>query len=142
MSGGITAWIRCLMCMRCVLLAVYLVGDELSVNRSSVCWKLAADEAGVEGAGEADVRGALDESSAVGKDREGVRGVGEAQEEAVGADGAQGFEAGLQLGEVEGEVVLVDLNGVAAAEGDVGALVSGERSEDALVTDFAADAGG
>ena len=37
---------------------------------------------------------------------------------------------------------MVDLDGVAAAESDVGALVSGEVAEDALVTDFAVGAGG
>ena len=52
---------------------------------------LAADEAGVEGAGEAYVGGALDESAAVREDGEGVGGVGEAEEEAVGADGAVEF---------------------------------------------------
>ena len=39
-------------------------------------------------------------------------------------------------------VVLVDLDGVAAAEGDVGALVSGEGAEDALAADFAVGARG
>ena len=39
-------------------------------------------------------------------------------------------------------VVLVDLDGVAAAEGDVGALVAGEVAEDAAVADFAVGAGG
>ena len=56
---------------------------------------LAADEAGVERAGEADVGGALDEGAAVGEDGEGVGGVGEAEEQAVGADGAEGLEAGF-----------------------------------------------
>ena len=49
---------------------------------------LAAEEAGVEGAGEAGVSGALDEGAAVGEDGEGVGVVIEAEEEAVGADGA------------------------------------------------------
>ena len=101
---------------------------------------LAAYEAGVEGAREAGVGGALDEGASVGEDGEGVGRVGEAEEEAVGAHRAQGLEAGFELGEVEGVVVLVDLDGVAAAEGDVGALVSGEVAEDALATDFAVGA--
>ena len=59
---------------------------------------LAAEEAGVEGAGEAGVGGALDEGAAVGEDGKGVGVVGEAEEEAVGADGAEGTEAGFELG--------------------------------------------
>jgi len=101
---------------------------------------LTAEEAGVEGACEADVGGALDEGAAIGEDGEGVGVVGEAEEEAVGADGAERLQAGFELGEVEGVVVLVDLDGVAAAEGDVGALISGEGAEDALATDFAVGA--
>ena len=110
-----------------------------------ICRGLAADEAGVEGAGEAGVGGALDEGAAVGEDGEGVGRVGEAEEEAVGAcvlNLAEALETGFQLGEIQGVVVLVDLDGVAAAEGDVGALVSGEGAEDALVADFAVGAGG
>jgi hypothetical protein len=38
----------------------------------------------------------------------------------------EGVRGGFELGEVDGAVVLVDLDGVAAAEGDVGALVAGE----------------
>ena len=101
-----------------------------------------AEEAGVEGAGEAGVGGALDEGSAVGEDGEGVGRVGEAEEVAVGADDSEGLEAGLERGEVEGVEVLMDLDGVAAAEGDVGALVSGEVAEDSLAADFAVGARG
>ena len=50
-------------------------------------------------------------------------------------------EAGAQGGEVDGAVVLVDLHGVAAAEGDVGAVPAGEVGEDALAADFAIGAG-
>ncbi len=102
----------------------------------------ATEEASVEGAGEAGVGGALDEGAAVGEDGEGVGRVGEAEEEAVGADVAEGLEAGLQGGEVDGVVVLVDLDGVAAAEGDVRALLAGEMAEEALATDFAVGARG
>ena len=105
-------------------------------------WWLAADEAGVEGAGEAGVGGALDEGAAVGEDGEGVGGVGEAEEEAVGSYVPRGLRRDSSSVEVEGVVVLVDLHGVAAAEGDVRALVSGEVAEDALVADFAVCAGG
>ena len=44
--------------------------------------------------------------------------------------------------EVEGAVVLVDLDRVAAAEGDVGALVAGEMAEDAAAADIAVRARG
>ncbi len=43
-----------------------------------------------------------------------------------------GREAVAHGGEVDGAMVLVDLDGVAAAEGDVGAAFAGEVSEDAL----------
>jgi len=45
----------------------------------------------------------------------------EAEEEVVIANGTMGDEAVAHSGEVDGAVVLVDLDGVAAAEGDVGA---------------------
>ena len=104
-----------------------------------------ADEAGVEGAGEGDVGGALDDGAAVGEEGEGVGAAAEAEEEVVGAevlDVGVGGEAGAQGGEVDGAVVLVDLDGVAAAEGDVGAVAAGEVGEDALAADFAVGARG
>src|ERR1700723_4306672 len=52
-----------------------------------------ADEAGVEGAGEGDVGGALDEGAAVGEESEGVGWAFEAEEKIVEADGAVGKEA-------------------------------------------------
>ncbi len=61
----------------------------------------------------------------------------EAKEQIVGADGSVGGEALAHGGEVDGAVVLVDLDGVAAAEGDVGAAFSGEVGEDALAADGA-----
>ena len=48
----------------------------------------------------------------------------EAEEEIVEADGAVGAEAVAHGGEVDGAVVLVDLDGVAAAEGDVRAALA------------------
>ena len=103
--------------------------------------ELAADEAGVERAREADVGGALDEGTAVGEDGDCVGRVVEAKEKAVGADLTKGVEACLECGEIDGAVVLVDLDGIAAAEGDVGALIAGEGTEDALAADFAVGAG-
>ena len=55
-----------------------VVSSQLSVELKLA--GSAADEAGVEGAGQAYVGGALDEGAAVGKDGEGVGGVGEAEE--------------------------------------------------------------
>jgi hypothetical protein len=51
-------------------------------------------------------------------------------------------EASLEGSEVDGTVMLVDLHGVAAAEGDVGAILTGEVDEDALGTYWAVGAWG
>lgn len=59
----------------------------------------------------------------------------EAEEEIVGADVAVGCEAGVHGFEVDGAVMLVDLDGVAAAEGDLRAVFAGEVDEDALAAD-------
>ncbi len=61
----------------------------------------------------------------------------ETEEEVVEADGPVGLEAVAHGGEVDGAVMLVDLDGVAAAEGDVGAPFPGEVGEDSLAADFA-----
>ena len=64
----------------------------------------------------------------------------EAKQEVVGSGGRgcrRGLEAGLEGGEVDGAVMLVNLDGVAAAEGDVGAACAGEVGEDALAADLA-----
>jgi hypothetical protein len=49
----------------------------------------------------------------------------EAEEEIVEPDGSVRGEAGAHRGEVDGAVVFVDLDGVAAAESDVRAAFSG-----------------
>ena len=68
----------------------------------------------------------------------------EAEEHVVGAEvldvGVLG-EAVAHGGEVDGAVTLVDLHGVAAAEGDVGAAFAGEMGEDAVAADGAVWAG-
>ncbi len=89
---------------------------------------LCADEARVEGAGDGDVGRALDEGAAVGEDGDGMRPAAEAEQEVVGAevfDVGVLTEASRQSREVDGAVVLVDLDRVAAAEGDVGAIRPG-----------------
>ena len=73
-----------------------------------------------------------------------MRAAAEAEQKVVGAEGFDvgvGLEAGLEGGEVDGAAVLVDLDGVAAAEGDVWASRAGEVGEDALAADLAAGAG-
>ena len=100
-----------------------------------------ADEASIEAAGEGDVGGAVDEGSAIGKDGEGVGAAMKAKQEGVGADVCDlgmGGEACLHGGEIDGPVVLVDLDGVAAAEADMRAEGAGEMGEVAEVTDVAA----
>ena len=101
-----------------------------------------ADEAGVEGAGEGDVGCALDETAAVGEEGKGVGRAVETEQEVVEADGTVWLEAGAHGGEVDGAVVLVDLDGVAAAEGDVRAAFASEVREDALIADGAGGVGG
>ena len=102
------------------------------------------DEARIKGAGNGDVSGAVDDGAAVGEESEGVRAAAETEKEVVGAevfDVGVGGEAGAHGGEVDGAVVLVDLDGVAAAERDVGAVLAGEVSEDAQAADLATGAG-
>jgi len=101
-----------------------------------------ANESGVEGAGEGDVGSALDEGAAVGEEGEGVGRTVEAEEESVEADGTVRGEAVAHGGEVDGAVVLVDLDGVATAEGDVRAAFAGEVREDAMGADGAVGVGG
>jgi len=61
----------------------------------------------------------------------------EAEEEIVEADGSVGLKAVAHGGKVDGAVVLVDLDGVASAKGDVRAAFAGEMGEDAFAADFA-----
>ncbi len=60
--------------------------DGLYVRQDEPNGDSGADEAGVEGAGEGDVGGALDEGAAVGEEGEGVGRTLEAEEEVVEAD--------------------------------------------------------
>jgi hypothetical protein len=73
------------------------------------------DETGVEGAGNGDVSGALDEGAAVGEESEGMWRALESEKKVVEADGAVRGEAVAHGDEVDGAMVLVDLYGVAAA---------------------------
>lgn len=60
----------------------------------------------------------------------------EAKEHAVAADVSVRAKAGGQLGEVDGAGVLVDLDGVAAAEGDVGAALAAQVAEVSRAADL------
>ena len=117
-------------------------GREADLFPWSACIELRADEAGVEGAGDNSVGSTLDDGAAVGEEGEGVGGTVEAEEEIVVADAAVGGEAGAHGGEVDGAVVLVDLDGVAAAEGDVGTAFASEVGKDPLAADGAGGVGG
>ena len=61
----------------------------------------------------------------------------EAEEEIVETDGTVGLETVAHGGKVDGAVVLVDLDGVTAAESDVRAAFAGEVREDTLAADEA-----
>jgi len=58
----------------------------------------------------------------------------ETQEEIVALDVAVRGEALFHLGEIDGAETLVDLDGVAAAEGDVGAAFAAEVDEISVAT--------
>jgi hypothetical protein len=96
-----------------------------------------AYEASVKGTGEGYIGCALNEGAAVGKEGDDVGRTLEPEEEIVKADIAVGCEAVAHLAEVHGAMVLMDLDGVAAAEGDVGAAFASEVGEDALTADRA-----
>lgn len=61
----------------------------------------------------------------------------EAEEEIVETDFSVGEEAGAHGGEVDGAMVLMDLDRVPATEGDVRAADAGEVREEALAADGA-----
>ena len=96
-----------------------------------------AYEAGVEGTGEGYIGSALNKGAAVGEKGNGVGRPLEAEEEIVEADSAVGGEAISHGVEVDGAMMLVDLDGVAATEGDVRAAFSGEMGEDAVTANSA-----
>lgn len=64
----------------------------------------------------------------------------EAEKKTVVADVAVRFQAGFESGEIDGAMALVNLNGVAAAEGNVRAAFSAKMAEVAREADFAAGA--
>ena len=105
---------------------------------------LGADEASVQGSRVGGVGGSLNDSASVGKDGNGVLAATEAEEKIIGAEVVEigvMSEAVAEHGEVDGAMVLVDLDGVAAAEGNVWAAFAGKVREDALAADGAVGVG-
>ena len=102
-----------------------------------------ADKAGVEAAGKGDVRGAMDERAPIGKDGQSVGATAETKQQRVGSH-VREIRVGGQLpvhgGEINGTLMLVDLNGVAAAKRDVGTGSAGKMDEAAVVADLTARA--
>ena len=72
-------------------------------------------EAGIEGTGEGYIGRSLNEGAAIGKESDGVGRALEAEQEVVEADDSVGGETVAHGCEVHRAMVLVDLDGVAAA---------------------------
>src|ERR1700722_19339873 len=90
---------------------------------------LRADKTGIQGACDGNVGSALNDGAAVGEKGESVGPAAKAEQEVVGAkvhNIGVGRETGAHSGEVDRAVVLVDLHGIAAAEGDVRSILAGE----------------
>ena len=86
------------------------------------------DETGVKRTGQHDICRPLDNSAAIGKQCDGVGAAAKAEQKVIGADVADvgmGAEPGAQSGKVHGPVVLMDLDGVTSAKGDVGTALAG-----------------
>src|SRR5579864_7748428 len=101
---------------------------------------LRTDEARIERTSQGDVGCALNDGPAVGEQGNGVWTATETQQQVVAADildVGMGGKAGAHGGEVDGTVMLMDLDGVAAAEGDVSAILASKVGEDALAADLA-----
>jgi hypothetical protein len=102
---------------------------------------LVSHETGVEGAGEGDVCGALDEGATVCEEGEGVGAAAKLEQKPVLTDFAVGAKALGGGGEIDGAVVLVDLDRIAAAEGDVRTSFATQMGEIAALADLAAGTG-
>ena len=81
----------------------------------------------------------MNDGAPVGEECECVGWTVEAKEKVVKTDLAVGGETVAHGGEVDGALMLVDLDRVSAAEGDVWAAFAGEMSEDALGADAAGE---
>ena len=83
----------------------------------------------------------MNDGAPVGEECECVGWTVEAKEEIVKTDLAVGGETVAHGGEVDGALMLVNLDRVSAAEGDVWAAFAGEMREDALGADCAGGVG-
>ena len=104
-----------------------------------------SDEAGVEGAGKGNVGGALDDGPTVVEEGKGVFATAKAEQEVVGSKVLEVVLEGepcVESVEVDGAIVLMDLDRIATAECDVGAAFAGEVGEDAGATDGTVGVGG
>ena len=90
---------------------------------------LAADETGVEAAGNGGIGGAFDDGAAVGEEGHLVGGVPEFQDEVIVADRAVGLKAEAHLCEVDRALALMDLHGIPAAQRDVRTSLPGKMNE-------------
>src|SRR6185437_7941908 len=87
-------------------------------------------------------RCALDERAAVGEEGEGVGAAAELEQQPVLADIAVGTEAVGSGGQVDGAMMFVDLDGVAAAESDMRSAFATKMGKVAQSADLAARARG
>ena len=92
----------------------------------------ASDESRIKAARNGGITGALDNGTAVGKQRHLVRFVPELQDEFIMADGTVGLEAAIHFREVDRASALMDLHGIPAAKRDVRAPFTREVDEVAL----------
>ncbi len=99
---------------------------------------LAANEAGVETAGDGGIGGAFDDGATVWKDRHFKRLTPEFEDEVVMPDLAMRREAKCEFGEIKGPMPLVNLNRVSAAECDMRAAFARQVDEVALIAAAAA----
>ena len=80
---------------------------------------LRANKTGVERAGQCDVRGALDQCPTVGEKGDGMLTSLKTQQHLVVANRAVRRQSALHRSEIDGAMMLVNLYGVASAEGDM-----------------------
>jgi len=99
---------------------------------------LTSDEAGVEAAGDTGVGSAFNDGASVGKDGHLIRVTPELENEVIVPHAAVWGETQGEKLEIHGAMLLVNLDRVAAAEGDVRAAFAGKMRELATVAAAAA----
>jgi hypothetical protein len=98
---------------------------------------LRTDKTCVEAAGQYRVGGSLDDGAAVGEQGKCVIAAAETQQKIVALYVAMGSEALFHLGEIDRTEAFMDLDGVAAAERDMGAAFSAKMGEVSVAADGA-----